>query len=118
MLLKIHFAPVSLGGSYKGFVGIVKDATAATARVELHSGCQTISVDRNHIAVVGAPSKDGSITAYGRTPSRTPYGSQTPIYIGSKTPLHGSQTPQYDAGNYHQILLRRLYFYGISVQYL
>lgn len=86
------------GGWYKGAVGIVKDATAATARVELHSSCQTISVDRNHIAVVGAPAKDGSITAYGRTPSRTPYGSQTPTYIGSKTPLHGSATPQYDAG--------------------
>lgn len=84
------------GGSYKGSVGIVKDATADTARVELHSSCQTISVDRNHIAVVGAPAKDGSITVYGRTPSRTPYGSQTPIYMGSKTPLHGSATPQYD----------------------
>lgn len=89
------------GGSYKGFVGIVKDATEATARVELHSSCQTISVDRNHIAVVGAPAKDGSITVYNRTPSRTPgYGSQTPIYnSGSKTPLHGSATPQYDAGS-------------------
>lgn len=66
------------GGSYKGAVGIVKDATEATARVELHSSCQTISVDRNHIAVVGAPAKDGSITVYGRTPARTPgYGSQT-----------------------------------------
>lgn len=88
------------GGSYKGAVGIVKDATAATARVELHSSCQTISVDRNHIAVVGATTKDGGATTYGRTPSRTPgYGSQTPTYIGSKTPLHGSATPQYDAGS-------------------
>lgn len=89
------------GGSYKGAVGIVKDATEATARVELHSSCQTISVDRNHIAVVGAPAKDGSITVYGRTPARTPgYGSQTPVYSsGSKTPLHGSATPQYDAGS-------------------
>lgn len=88
------------GGPYKGAVGIVKDATEATARVELHSSCQTISVDRNHIAVVGAPAKDGSITVYGRTPNRTPgYGSQTPVYSGSKTPLHGSATPQYDSGN-------------------
>lgn len=95
------------GGSYKGAVGIVKDATDATARVELHSSCQTISVDRNHIAVVGAPAKDGSITVYGRTPSRTPgYGSQTPIYSGSKTPLHGSATPQYDAGMTMEIQLQ------------
>jgi transcription elongation factor SPT5 len=87
------------GGPYKGAVGIIKDATESTARVELHSSCQTISVDRNHIAVVGAPSKDGSISSF-RTPNRTPgYGSATPQYIGSKTPLHGSQTPQYDIGN-------------------
>lgn len=73
------------GGPYKGAVGIVKDATESTARVELHSSCQTISVDRNHIAVVGAPAKDGSISSYGRTPGRTPtsiHGGQTPIYSG------------------------------------
>ena len=40
-----------------GNVGIVKDATESTARVELHSTCQTISVDRSHIASVGAPTK-------------------------------------------------------------
>lgn len=87
------------GGPYKGSVGIVKDATESTARVELHSSCQTISVDRNHIAVVGTGVKDGSVSTYGRTPGRTPssiHGAQTPIYTGSKTPLHGSQTPQYD----------------------
>lgn len=88
------------GGPYKGAVGIIKDATESTARVELHSSCQTISVDRNHIAVVGQPSKDGSISSYGKTPVRIQgFGSQTPVYSGSKTPLHGSQTPQYDIGN-------------------
>lgn len=40
-----------------GNVGIVKDATESTARVELHSTCQTISVDRSHIASVGVPTK-------------------------------------------------------------
>lgn len=87
------------GGPYKGAVGIIKDATESTARVELHSSCQTISVDRNHIAVVGAPSEAGKTPSF-RTPSRTPgYGSQTPVYAGSKTPMHGNQTPQYDAGS-------------------
>lgn len=86
------------GGPFKGNVGMVKDATDSTARVELHSSCQTISVDRSHIAAVGAPSKDGSFSTYAKTPS---YGSgQTPMYReGNKTPLHGSQTPMYDVGN-------------------
>lgn len=89
------------GGPYKGAVGIVKDATESTARVELHSSCQTISVDRNHIAVVGAPTDAGAKTPSFRTPARTPgYGSATPAYTGSKTPAYsaGNQTPQYDAG--------------------
>lgn len=90
------------GGPYKGNVGIVKDATGSTARVELHSTCQTISVDRSHIAGVGAPTKDGSSSFYSRTPGRTPtLGAQTPTYrdTGIKTPMHGSQTPIYDIGN-------------------
>ena len=81
-------------GPYKGNIGIVKDATSNAARIELHTSCQTISVDRNHIATVSAPSKDGSISSYSKTP--THLGSQTPIYqLGNKTPLidAGSRTP-------------------------
>lgn len=83
-------------GPYKGHIGIVKDATEATARVELHSKCQTISVDRTRLAVVGGPTK-GNVSSYSRTPI---YGSQTPMYgAGSRTPMYGSQTPQYEAGS-------------------
>ncbi|KAM3957705.1 transcription elongation factor subunit Spt5 [Aphomia sociella] len=93
------------GGPYKGNVGIVKDATGSTARVELHSTCQTISVDRGHIAGAGAGAagaRDGGASFYGRTPGRTPAaGAHTPTYrdTGIKTPMHGSQTPIYDAGS-------------------
>ncbi|GAB6022325.1 transcription elongation factor spt5 [Chamberlinius hualienensis] len=81
-------------GSYKGHIGIVKDATETTARVELHSGCQIISVDRSRIAIVGGPSKGGLSTYSRNTPM---YGSQTPQYgAGSRTPMYGSQTPQFD----------------------
>ena len=41
-------------GPYKGHIGMVKDATEATARVELHAKCQTISVDRGRISVINA----------------------------------------------------------------
>jgi transcription elongation factor SPT5 len=36
-------------GPYKGYVGIVKDATESTCKIELHAKCQTINVDRNRI---------------------------------------------------------------------
>ena len=39
-------------GPYKGYVGIVKDATESTARVELHSSVKTISVDRTRLQKV------------------------------------------------------------------
>ncbi|XP_068702308.1 transcription elongation factor SPT5-like [Montipora capricornis] len=77
-------------GPYKGYVGIVKDATETTARVELHSSCKTISVDRTRLSIVGGPPSRGS-SVYNKTPM---YGSQTPIY-GSQTPMHGSRTPMY-----------------------
>ncbi|KAG8038436.1 hypothetical protein G9C98_006132 [Cotesia typhae] len=88
------------GGPYKGNVGIVKDATETTARVELHSTCQTISVDRSHIANVGVPNKDGGFSSYSRTPAYGA-GGQTPMYArdGAKTPMHGSQTPMYENGS-------------------
>ncbi|XP_011871311.1 PREDICTED: transcription elongation factor SPT5-like, partial [Vollenhovia emeryi] len=83
------------GGPYKGNVGIVKDATETTARVELHSTCQTISVDLSRIANVGVPIKDGGCS-YNRTPAYGA-GGQTPLYEdGSRTPHYGSMTPSHD----------------------
>ena len=51
-----------------GHVGVVKDATETTARVELHSNCQTISVDKNRVSVVGGGPKAGSLSTYNKTP--------------------------------------------------
>jgi len=100
-------------GPYKGHIGIVKDATETTARVELHSKCQTISVDRSRISVINAGrvgGHSGGFSTHSRTPmhggsgtpmyntpgSRTPmYGSQTPLYDGSRTPHYGSMTPSH-----------------------
>ena len=47
-----------------GYVGIVKDATESTARVELHSSCKTISVDRlrlTNIVYVDLLNKEGGV---------------------------------------------------------
>ena len=60
-------------------MGIVKDATQTTARVELHSTCHTISVDRSHIATVGVSTRDGGFSSYNRTPIYG-LGGQTPLY--------------------------------------
>uniref|UniRef100_A0A3P9NKA0 Transcription elongation factor SPT5 n=1 Tax=Poecilia reticulata TaxID=8081 RepID=A0A3P9NKA0_POERE len=84
-------------GPYK-YIGVVKDATESTARVELHSTCQTISVDRQRLTT-GAKRHTGSTSAHGRTPM---FGSQTPMYgAGSRTPIYGSQTPMHDSRTPH-----------------
>lgn len=76
---------------------MVKDATESTARVELHSTCQTISVDRQRLTTMGAKRHSGQTSTHGRTPM---YGSQTPMYgTGSRTPMYGSQTPIHEAGS-------------------
>ena len=35
-----------------GYIGIVKDATSTTARVELHTNCKTISVDISRLSTI------------------------------------------------------------------
>ncbi|EDV19803.1 uncharacterized protein TRIADDRAFT_32870, partial [Trichoplax adhaerens] len=94
-------------GPFKNYIGIAKDATDTTVRVELHSTCKTITVDRSRVVVVkdGKEESAGGVTgitpSYGsQTPmygSRTPmYGAQTPLYDGNRTPRYGSQTPMHD----------------------
>lgn len=98
-------------GSYKGHIGIVKDAIQENARVELHSDCRTITVSMLNIKLAdGSTIPDSTnimytprdLPAYGSaTPShgsRTPahIGLQTPMHDGSQTPMHTSQTPRAD----------------------
>lgn len=97
-------------GPYKGYIGIVKDATDSTARVELHTKCQTISVDKQRLTIVTGPETAGMTSTWGRTPqfgAQTPaYGSMTPSYGsmtplpggGGRTPMYGSQTPMQGDG--------------------
>jgi transcription elongation factor SPT5 len=38
-------------GPYKGMLGIVKDATDTTARVELHSKSKVVNIDKDSLAI-------------------------------------------------------------------
>ncbi|KAG4306123.1 hypothetical protein PORY_000111 [Pneumocystis oryctolagi] len=72
-------------GPYKGLLGIIKDATETSARVELHTSRKTITIDKNKLGF-----KKSKTPAYS--------GSKTPAYSGSKTPVaSGSATPGYDS---------------------
>ncbi|GMS96178.1 hypothetical protein PENTCL1PPCAC_18353 [Pristionchus entomophagus] len=90
-----------IGGPLKGHFGIVKDATETTCRVEMHSSCKTMSVDRCRVMEVGDDSVGfgaGGVSLYTKTPVHQG-DSRTPMYTGSKTPMYGgAQTPMYGAG--------------------
>ncbi|KAL2885773.1 Transcription elongation factor SPT5 [Ceratocystis lukuohia] len=103
-------------GIYKGLLGIVKDATDVTARVELHARNKIVSVSKEHLsyrdkitgepvdpfgkggprplngAGAGAGSGDRG-SGSGRVPSWQT-GGRTPAYNSSeRTPAWGSRTP-------------------------
>lgn len=81
-------------GSYKGHIGIVKDAIGSNARVELHSDCRTITVSMQNIKPADGGNMPDTHLMYA-TRSTPSYGSQTPSH-GSRTPSHGLQTPMHD----------------------
>lgn len=93
-------------GSYKGHIGIVKDAIQANARVELHSDCKTITVSMNNIKLAdgGVIPESAMGSMYTRaTPAysaATPsHGGRTPSHAGMQTPMHdGSATPMHNTG--------------------
>lgn len=94
-------------GSYKGHVGIVKDAIGTNARVELHSDCRTITLAIDQIMMSdGGPlpgSGMGAVFTARQTPAygaATPsHGGRTPSHAGMQTPMHdGSATPMHNSG--------------------
>ncbi|KAK5162953.1 transcription elongation factor spt5 [Saxophila tyrrhenica] len=106
-------------GNQKGMIGIVKDATDQTVKVELHAKNKVISINRDHLQVIdprsgqpiddrgrpggGMPGRTPAPGAYGRTPFGGPGAEgRTPAYAmagGGRTPTWkqdvGSRTPGY-----------------------
>lgn len=85
-------------GSYKGHIGIVKDAIQMNARVELHSDCRTITVSMRNIKLAdgGAIPESTLGLNYGSTRATPAYSAATPSH-GGRTPSHaGLQTPMHD----------------------
>ena len=89
-------------GQWKGYLGVVCDATATHVQVELHSRLKKVMVVRDRVAVVGDkfgatedPSQN-ALAANGVAPtSAFSTGGATPMH-GGATPLHGGATPMHD----------------------
>eukprot|EP00730_Choanoeca_flexa_P019649 TRINITY_DN9605_c0_g2_i1.p1 TRINITY_DN9605_c0_g2~~TRINITY_DN9605_c0_g2_i1.p1 ORF type:complete len:1060 (+),score=333.57 TRINITY_DN9605_c0_g2_i1:51-3230(+) len=87
-------------GPHKTYMGIVKDASESTVRVELHANCKTLNVKPSQVKVIPATSQErneqrDAPLEDGYMQAQTPlYGATTPMY-GATTPAHGAQTPRY-----------------------
>ncbi|CAO3600218.1 unnamed protein product [Absidia cylindrospora] len=95
-------------GPHKGYLGIVKDTTDTMARVELHTNCKIINVDKAKLVLVDSrggtigPAVDGNegfgssrneFAAPSATPRRYGEGAMTPMHQG----LSGSKTPAWNS---------------------
>lgn len=105
-------------GPHKGYIGIVKDSTDTMARVELHTNCKVVNVDKTKLVlvdgnggtlgpVVSSDTRGASEFAAPRpmaTPKRYGDGAMTPRHYsdGARTPRHlasGAQTPAWGMSN-------------------
>mmetsp|Transcript_40835 Transcript_40835/g.102798 ORF Transcript_40835/g.102798 Transcript_40835/m.102798 type:complete len:780 (-) Transcript_40835:158-2497(-) len=89
-------------GVYKGLIGMVVDTTDKTARVELHTTCKTITVNKNQLTTSVTPASAGwrSTDGGGRGGMDGPYAPGTPMRPNTPmrpmTPSHAPGTPGHD----------------------
>ncbi|KAL7748461.1 transcription elongation factor spt5 [Sorochytrium milnesiophthora] len=100
------------GGAYKGYMGVIKDATDAMARVELHTNSRVVNIERNKLLLRDSMGNfvsqhgPGSYSGMGSTTSGSLYGaSYTPSMSrgpgAGTTPYGGAtsgRTPAYGSG--------------------
>jgi transcription elongation factor SPT5 len=85
-------------GPYKGYMGIVKDTTQTTARLELYTKKNILSVDKAHLVVIDPVTKQPLQSGPpGRRPGSWGSGSGNMGSLPSRTPM-GSRTPAGAAG--------------------
>jgi hypothetical protein len=100
-------------GPMKGYIGIVKDATDSTVKVELHTMpkvvvfkffitfIQTVNFNIDKVMEVGADLPSGLMDVGGAaTPGGAGAFGRTPMYGGAQTPMYGgagAATPMHDS---------------------
>ncbi|RIB27124.1 hypothetical protein C2G38_2012223 [Gigaspora rosea] len=92
-------------GPYKGFIGIVKETTVLMARVELHTNCQIVNVEKtklhtidsngNSRPVVSAPDVSSGRNSREYSPAPSNYSGSSWQSSSARTPSswNGSRTP-------------------------
>lgn len=95
-------------GPHKGYMGIVKDTTDAMARVELHTNCKIITVEKSKLVIldsrggtIGPAAEPDSFSSPSPSPYNPPPSTPKRFGDGGMTPMHyssGSRTPAWNSG--------------------
>ena len=86
-------------GQWKGYLGVVSDATATHVQVELHSRLKKVMVVRERVAVVGdkfGATEDVNQDDLQNNGMPASFTTATPMH-GGATPMHGGATPMHDS---------------------
>lgn len=98
-----------VGGPWKGYVGIIKGTTDAACRIELHTNCKIVMVEKDKVKVIEAQ-QHATVSGAGRLGGAAyAEGSRTPMYDVMRTPMRDPDsalanptTPMRDAWDPHQ----------------
>ncbi|CAH1759914.1 3355_t:CDS:10, partial [Entrophospora sp. SA101] len=89
-------------GPYKGYLGIVKEATETFARVELHTNCQIVNVKKELLHIIDKSGKTRPVVQENTlTHSNRDYSPASSNYSGTRTPSSwsSSHTPTWSTGS-------------------
>jgi len=92
-------------GPWKGYIGIVKEITETTARIELHTKCKVINVARDNIQMPNIPQNNEFASGSRDYPSTPAHWTRTPMREDAPaTPMRTPQrsfpgTPSHDPWN-------------------
>mmetsp|Transcript_60695 Transcript_60695/g.72054 ORF Transcript_60695/g.72054 Transcript_60695/m.72054 type:complete len:564 (-) Transcript_60695:122-1813(-) len=88
-------------GAWKGYLGVVTDATPTHVQVELHSRLKKVMVVRERVAVIGDKFGATEPRMKGETESLSSStnggGVASTPFLGGQTPMHGAATPMHDS---------------------
>eukprot|EP01133_Synstelium_polycarpum_P016133 gene16133-19196_t len=93
----LHKVVTIKSGSWKGYVGVVRECTDTMVQVELQSNSRRINVQRTNILMPGERTNDDSqsqqLMYASRTPMHEENPSMTPMRSTSMTPMRNSADP-------------------------
>eukprot|EP01088_Endostelium_zonatum_P020869 TRINITY_DN78_c0_g1_i1.p1 TRINITY_DN78_c0_g1~~TRINITY_DN78_c0_g1_i1.p1 ORF type:complete len:1177 (+),score=447.91 TRINITY_DN78_c0_g1_i1:70-3531(+) len=83
----VHQTVIIQKGTYKGLVGIVVDCSETTARIELHTKCKIVSIDKNNCQRINNQNSNGTSNIGGGSMNSS-MNNNNNSYSNNNNPYH------------------------------